>query len=170
MIFWYGLKVRNCQPSVCTWIVSCLDKPTWCTYRAVPRLLSYFRLQLVFGIHQLERSQLFSYPVIIVSPQGILQASITEFSLPFPACDQWCPEMSPSHSHVHTHQTHGSRTLDCCHPSFDPIHSISYAVMEVTAQPELAFPWRPLKLVDRIHFTRYGMYRFCHSVYVYILK
>lgn len=42
-------------------------------------LISYFRLQLVFGISQLERSQLFSYPVIILSPQGFSQTSSTAF-------------------------------------------------------------------------------------------
>lgn len=51
-------------------MLSCLDSPACCIYRAVPWLLSYFRLQLVFSICQLERSQLFSYAVITMFPQG----------------------------------------------------------------------------------------------------
>lgn len=153
-------------------MLSCLGKPTWCIHR-VPWLLSYFRLQLVFGIPHLVRSQLFSYPVIIVPPRGILQTSRPAGQpsfLSLPACDLQCPELPPSHRHTHAHQAHDSSTLDPCHPSLDPVRGGLYSVMEVTAQPVLAFLWRLLKLVDRIHFTRYGMYNFCCSGYVCILK
>lgn len=44
------------------------------------------------------------------------------------------------------------------------------SIMEVTTQPVFAFLWRLLKLVDRIHFTRYDTYNFCCSGYVYIIK
>lgn len=55
------------------------------------------------------------------------------------AHDAQCPEMPPSHCHTHAQQTHDSSALDPCHPSFDPVHGISYAVMEVTAQLVLEF-------------------------------
>lgn len=150
-------------------MLSCLDSPTCCTYRAVPWLFFYFRLPLVFSICQLERSQLFSYPVIIKFPQGISQTSSTAFPSLLPSQHVICSALRcPCHIATCVHIRHmTSCTLDHCHPSFDPVHGISYSILEVIVQ-SAHIP--VLKHVDRIYFTRCDMHNFYCTRYVYILK
>lgn len=90
------------------------------------------------------------------------------FPLALPARDTRCLETPPSHGHMHTSATWlpapGPRP-----PTTWP-SSWYLTVMEVTAQPVLAFLGSLLRLLDSMAFTRYGMYSFCCSGYVYILK